>query len=393
MSAIDVEKTRAPVILSLAFRPFFLAAGLWASFAVAVWLALLAAKIDLPSRFDPLAWHIHEMLFGFVPAAIAGFILTAIANWTGRPPVRGPLLASLVILWLLGRIACFVSALMPLWLATAIDLLFLLALFATAVHEIAVSRNWRNLAMPMPIAALAIANLLMHLELAGFSIPIGLGWRLGLSAIIVLISVVGGRIIPTFTRNWLIKNRIANLPAPTGPVDRVALGLLHAGLIGWAFFPTLGVFGLLLVVAAAFNLVRLLRWRGYATASEPLLAILHLGYLWLVLGTALLGAAMLTPSISNPAAIHAFTVGAVGVMVLAVMTRVSLGHTSRPLTGDHATIAIYVIANAAAIARVAAAFMPASSISLLNLAAALWISSFLLFVFCYGRMLVVVRNE
>ena len=169
--------------------------------------------LQLPTRFDPLAWHIHEMLFGFVMAAVAGFLLTAIPNWTGRLPVRGRPLAMLAGLWLLGRIACLISADLPAWLAIVADLSFPVALLAVAAREIIAGRNWRNLPMTAPLGIFIIADLLMHLESLDIAVPVGLGWRLGLAAPILLISVIGGRIIPSFTRNWLSKRHSARLPA------------------------------------------------------------------------------------------------------------------------------------------------------------------------------------
>ena len=158
---------------SLAFRPFFLAAAVWAALALALWTVVFMTGGVLPSRFDPLTWHIHAMLFGFVFAAVAGFMLTAIPTWTGRPPIHGGPLAGLVALWLLGRIACLVSAFLPLWLAAAVDLAFPFVLCAIAAREIVAARNWRNLIMPLPIGVLGIADLLMYLQLASFSVPAG----------------------------------------------------------------------------------------------------------------------------------------------------------------------------------------------------------------------------
>ena len=211
-----VSEQRPPVILSLAFRPFFLAASLWSALALTLWIDLFLTGEALPSRFDPLNWHIHEMLFGFVLAPIAGFILTAIPNWTGRTPICGKPLALLVILWLLGRIVCLESAHIPFWIGASIDLAFPFALCAVATYQIIAARNWRNLAMPIPIAVLGVADLAMYLEIAGFAVPPGLGWRLGLAAIIVLISAVASRIIPNFTRNWLLQRGITELPAAHG---------------------------------------------------------------------------------------------------------------------------------------------------------------------------------
>jgi uncharacterized protein involved in response to NO len=391
MPISQTAERRYSAILSLAFRPFFLGAGLWSALALALWSGAFMSGLAWPSRFVPITWHIHEMLFGFVLAAIAGFMLTAIPNWTGRKPIHGAPLGCLVFLWLMGRIACLTSALLPFWLAAAIDLAFPFLLFVTAAHEIIAARNWRNLAMPVPIAVLGGADLLMYLEADGFSVPAGLGWRLGLATIIILISVVGGRIIPSFTRNWLVNRGIAKLPAAPSFGDRVALVTLHAGLIGWAFFPALAPVGALLLLAAALNFRRLARWRGPATLSEPLLAVLHLGYLWVGVGAALLGTSMLTDIIPQMAAIHALTAGAIGTMVLAVMTRVSLGHTGRPLKADRTTILIYGTITAAAVARIAAAFISGLQMPLLTLSAMFWIAGFASFAIWYGPMLVAPR--
>ena len=391
MAIAQTADGQPTVLWSLSFRPFFLVAALWAAVALSLWIVLFTVGGTLPSRFDPLAWHIHAMLFGFVLAAIAGFMLTAIPTWTGRRPIQGPALAGLVALWLLGRIVCLVSAFLPLWLAAALDLAFPFALCAVVVREIVSARNWRNLMMPLPIGVLGIADLLMYLEVADSGVPSGLGWRLALAAIIVLISAVAGRIIPSFTRNWLVKRGGTNLPPAPGLIDRVALGVLHAGLIGWALFPALRPFGVLLLGAAALNLWRLARWRGATTVAEPLLVILHLGYLWLVIGAALLGATVLTDAIPEVAAIHAFTAGAIGTMSLAVMTRVSRGHTGRPLEADHVTTLIYLLVNAAALIRVATAFAIGSSMLLLGISAVLWVASFGLFAVWYGPWLAAPR--
>jgi uncharacterized protein involved in response to NO len=345
----------------------------------------------LPSRFDPLTWHIHEMLFGFVPATVAGFLLTAIPTWTGRRPIQGGFLAGLAAVWLLGRLAVLLSRWLPIWLSAAVDVSFLLLLAGTAAAEIIVSRNWRNVAIPLPILVLAVANLLMHLEVAGAAISPGLGWRLGLAAIMVLISIIGGRIIPAFTRNWLIARGSQSVPAAHSLLDSVSLGLLHAGLIGWAFAPQFGPVGILLILAALANCPKLLRWQALRTFAEPLLTILHVGYLWLIAGSALLGASMLTDFIPLSAAIHAMTAGAIGTMILAVMTRVSLGHTGRPLHADAITSLIYMLVTAAAVTRIGAAFTATSYMPLLELSAALWIAAFGIFIIRYAPFLLSTR--
>lgn len=393
VAAADAMPERVKPFWAVAFRPFFLAVGLWGVLAVAVWIVLLISGGSLPSRFDALGWHVHAMLFGFVFAAIAGFLLTAVANWTGRPPVGGMPLMALATLWLLGRAACAFSGALPLWLAAAVDLAFPFAVAALVLREIVAAKSWRNLPMPLPVVILGLANLLVWLELAGVEISPGLGWRLGLAAVLTLVSAVAGRIIPAFTRNWLLRHDPRRLCAPNRMLDRVASATLHTGLLGWAIFPASQLVGGLLLVAAALNLWRLANWQGWAARREPLLAILHVGYLWVVAAAALLGGAMLVPAVPEAAAVHAGTSGAIGTMVLAVMTRVTRGHTGRPLQADAATTAIYGLIVFAGIVRVAAAFLPALSMPLLSVSALFWVGGYGLFVAAYAHMLLGERAD
>ncbi len=380
-------------LLSYGFRPFFLAAALWAAIALALWITMLLTGLELPSRLAPLDWHIHEMLFGFVPAAVAGFLLTAISNWTGRRPVSGALLGLLLSLWLLGRLDELLSAFFPAWLAIAADLAFPFALTAVVAHEIIASRNRRNYQMIAPIAVIALAQLLMDLGAqGGVTALTGYGWRLGLVAILILISVVGGRIVPSFTRNWLAARGTNRLPPAAGRLDQVSLAALHAALMAWVLFPSARLTGVALLAGAALNLWRVLRWRGSATRSEALLLVLHVGYLWLVAGVAALGVAILDPGFPLDAAIHSLTAGAIGTMILAVMTRVSRGHTGRALSADGATILIYVMVILAAAARITAALVPVVWEEFLLGAAALWIGAFGLFAVRYGPFLLRRRS-
>jgi uncharacterized protein involved in response to NO len=376
-----------PPLLTAGFRPFFLAAAGWAAVAMAAWLPLMNGGLALPSRFDPLSWHVHEMLFGFVMAAVGGFLLTAIPNWTGRDPVAGSPLVVLVSLWLLGRIACAVSDLLPAWLTPVLDLAFPIALEVVAARELAAAGNRRNYPLLAPVLVLAIANLLAHLQALGVAVPSGLGWRLGIAVVIVLISVIGGRIVPAFTRNWLNARGLSPVPPPADLLDRIALGVLHASLIGWTFLSDWQPIGALLLVAAALNLARLARWRGVATLDEPLLLVLHVGYLWLVVGVALLGLALLTDTVPYAAAVHALTAGAMGTMILAVMTRATLGHTGRVLRADVATMVIYALVSVAAVLRIVAAWVSEGQLDLLEVAVAAWVGAFVLFAAEYGPMI------
>ena len=313
-------RNRPSVFWSYAFRPFFLAAALWSAFSVLLWIGLYLGGASLPSLFDPMSWHIHSMLFGFVYAAIAGFMLTAIPNWTGRPTISGPLLAFLALLWLLGRIASLVSAALPFAAAVAVELAFPLLLAGLAAREILAARNWRNAMMPVPILLLGVADLLTLAEAHGAHQLGGMGWRLAIAATIALISLIGGRIIPAFTRNWLIRRRGAErLPAANGSVDKAALATLQPGLLLWALLPETAAVGMLLLLAGLLNLWRLARWRGLDTMAEPMLLILHIAYLWVGIGALLLGASMLSAAVPLPAAVHALTAGAIGTMILAVM--------------------------------------------------------------------------
>lgn len=376
-------------LFSYAFRPFFLAAALWAAIAIGLWIGMLTTGLSLPSRFDPLDWHIHAMLFGFVPAAIAGFLLTAEANWTGREPVSGAPLVLLVILWTLGRLVQLIGAWLPIGLVIGADLAFPIALTGTVAHELIAARNRRNYPMIAPLVVLTVAQLLMDLAAEG-GVPAlaGYGWRLGLAATLILVSVVGARIVPSFTRNWLLARRREPPAAPGGRIEPAARGLMHGALIAWVFFPQARLIGILLVVGAVLNLWRLLRWRGIATRDEALLLVLHVGYAWLVVGVGALGVATLTPAFPMAAAIHALTAGAIGTMILAVMTRVSRGHTGHALTADRATALIYVLVVLAAAVRIAAALAGRDQEDLLVVSALLWIGAFGLFALRYARFLV-----
>ena len=376
---------RMPPLLTAGFRPFFLAAAGWAVLSMAAWLPLFSGELELPSGFDPLSWHIHEMLFGFVMAAVGGFLLTAIPNWTGRASVAGVPLAVLAGLWLLGRVVCAFSALIPGWLVVPADLAFAVALEGVAARELSAAGNRRNYPLLVPVIVLAIANLLMHLRVEA-------GWRLGVAAVIVLISVIGGRIVPVFTSNWLNARGMAPVQRQIPWLTHAARGALVAAMLGWVFLPDWHPLGLLLLAAAGLNLVRLARWRGVATLAEPLLLVLHVGYLWLVAGVALLGASLLTDVVPPAAAVHALTAGAMGTMILAVMTRATLGHTGRVLRADKVTVVIYALASTSAVLRIAAAWASDGQTDLYEVAALAWVGAFGLFVVEYGPMLLAPRR-
>lgn len=386
--AIGIETKNIPALLQQGFRPFFLFAATWAVASVGLWVAVLTDWIVIPSRFDGLTWHVHEAIYGFAAAAVAGFLLTAIPNWTGRLPVSGTPLAILVALWTAGRIASATSDLWPIGIPAAFDLSFLVALATVAGREIVAGRNWRNLVMLAALLVLIAGNALMHLEaILGWPLG-GLGWRIGLGMLLVMISFIGGRIVPSFTRNWLMKQGVPTLPAAFGKFDRAALGLGALAVATWAVAPQWSATGWLLMAGGAIHGVRLVRWRGTATAPEPLLWVLHLGYGWLALGLFLIGLYLITGAFVLSGALHALTAGAVGTMILGVMTRATLGHSGRALAAGQGTCAIYILVSLGALLRVTSPLGGDVAFEMLRLGGVLWIAAFLLFLGIYGPILV-----
>lgn len=377
-----------PALFRQGFRPFFLGAGFWAFAALLLWLAVAQGAISIPTAFGPAAWHAHEMVFGFAAATIAGFLLTAIPNWTGRMPLQGFPLMILFAIWLAGRAAMATSALIGPGLAAALDLAFLAALLVVVLREIVSGRNWRNLPMPLALAGLLLANGLTHADALGWTSTNAVGERLGIAVILLLISLVGGRIIPSFTRNWLAKRAETRLPAGFDRFDRICLAFVVAALGAWVVAPESAVAGVSLLVASAASLIRLARWRGQRTAAEPLVWSLHLGFAWVPIGLCLLGLGIFLPAlVPSTAGLHALTAGAIGSMTLAVMTRATLGHSGRPLTADGWTAAIYVSIAAAAALRVVAPIAAEAYAPLLWASGLLWSAAFGLFTVHYGRML------
>jgi len=389
---------RATGLFSRGFRPFFLAAGLYATGLMLYWSAWIAGAVPDPGGpFDPVSWHAHEILFGVTSASIAGFLLTAIPNWTGRLPLQGGALAGLTGLWLAGRIAVATGTPGDPWGAAALDLAFPLCFLALVGREIVAGRNRRNLPMILALAVFTMANAASHAEAAGWTPPAwiepGVGLRLGLAAPVMLIALVGGRITPSFTRNWLAKRGAARLPAPAGPIDAGATGLALVALLHLCIAPYDPWLALSAGAAAAGLALRLARWRGAATAAEPLLLALHVGYAWLVAGCALTAAAALSPAIPLSAALHAFGVGAIGTMTLAVMTRATLGHSGADLKADRWAALMFLSITLAAPARIAAAIRPQDGPVWLTLGAGGWILAYGLFSLRFGPRLLGRRGK
>ncbi|MEP0321918.1 NnrS family protein [Bauldia litoralis] len=390
-TAEQMRNWRGPAILGFGFRPFFLLAGLWAAGAMAMWVAMLSGHDLLPTAFDPVSWHAHEFLFGYLGAVTAGFLLTAVPNWTGSLPVIGWPLAGLAGLWVLGRCAIAVSIHLPPLVTALADLALPLALGVFLAREIVAGHNWRNLPVLALLVLFLIANALFHSEAARGSFPAqGLGLRLGLAVAVMLISLIGGRVVPSFTRNWLAQRNATRLPTPFGRADGGVLALTALALAAFVAAPMTLLTAALAGLAGMSHLWRLARWQGRQTGGEALVWVLHAGYAFVPLGfLAVAGAA--TGYLPLSAALHVWLAGAVGLMSLAVMTRASLGHAGLPLHAGPAVTAVYLALIIAVVARLVAGIWPATE-GLLHLAAGAWIAAFGGFVVIYWPIVTKPRS-
>lgn len=386
-SAQQVRAWRGPALFGYGFRPFFLGAAAYAAFAMVVWVGVISGTWNIPSSYDPVAWHAHEFLWGYLPAVIAGFLLTAVPNWTGRLPIVGVPLAILWCIWLAGRFAMFGSSYVPIEVAAAIDTAFLLALALVVAREILAGKNRHNLMVLGVVGILIAGNVVFHMQvISGEHAAHGIGIRIGVAAAVLLIAVIGGRIVPSFTRNWLAK-RGGPLPAQFDWVDKTVLAVSLLALAAWVVFPESIISGYTGILAGLANFYRLARWVGWRSFAEPLVVILHIGYLFVPIGFVMTGGSALYPdAIPHAAAQHAWMAGAIAIMTLAVMTRASLGHSGRPLVASRQISAIYVLAVIAATTRIAAGIMPAIP-WLLEIAAMAWILAFSGFVIVYAPLL------
>jgi uncharacterized protein involved in response to NO len=389
-----MNRSRSPheglAVLSYGFRPLFLLAGIYAVLSIGLWLPEFEGEISIPTTFSPVAWHAHEMLYGYLSAAMSGFLLTAIPNWTGRLPFKGWPLALLVGLWLAGRIAIATSAHIGWILTMLVDCSFLLAFVAVTSREVLAGRNFKNLKVVALVSVLLIGNLTFHLE-THWTGNADYGMRIGIAGMVVLVSVIGGRIIPSFTRNWLARQPDGRMPVAFNRFDVVAIGISVLALLGWIVSPVAQTTSILLAAAGLVQLARLARWAGDRTWRDRLVLVLHVAYLFVPVGF-LLMAASDKFEIPPSAGIHAWTIGAMATLTLAVMTRATLGHTGKLLSANRATRFIYGSIVVAALLRIGAALDVAQSNLLLHLSALAWLLAFIVFVMTYGPMLLLQRK-
>jgi uncharacterized protein involved in response to NO len=396
----DPRRARASLdaLFSYGFRPFFLGAGLFAVLLMSVWITWLGSQglwdrpWDLPVAGSPFAWHAHEMIFGFAAAALAGFLLTAVPNWTGAQPLSGRPLVLLFSVWVVGRLVMTVSGLLTPALVAAVDVAFLPLLGGFAAFQLFEKPAARNFVFLAVLAALTAANVAYHLTVNGI-IAADASMRFALLVLVLMVSIIGGRIIPAFTHNWLHLNMGA-VPMPRRIAWLDAASILSIAVLALCQAAPVppGIEGSIALAAALLNGARLFFWRGWMTWRAPIVLVLHVAYAWLVVGLLLLAMAGLTGHLPSVPATHAFGVGAVGTMIIAVMTRASLGHTGRPLVAPAPVVWSYALVTLATVLRIAGPpLLPDLWIECLLAAALAWIAAFLLFVIVYAPILTTPR--
>lgn len=379
-------------IFSYAFRPLFFLAAVYAIAGVGWWALAWNGVVPMPGGFsNPVFWHAHEMVFGFVGAAIGGFALTAVANWTGRPPVSGMAVVALCVFWICARLLALgsdSSTLLPLAVA---DLGYNVLLWGLLAREIIAGGNKRNLVLLLVLGLFTACNAYFYFtewQQSGSGRSAVLA---GLLLVILLINLIGGRIVPAFTGNWLaMQARMQQREAPQrppafGPIDKLATLATLAFALVFLWRESGAVTAVLGFIAAACQLLRWSRWRFYQTLSDPMVWILHVAYLWIPVGLALLGASALG-SVPVSSGIHAFTTGAATSMIIAVSSRAALGHSNRPLANHPLLTACYISITLTAILRVVASVFPGDG-SIMIAASIGWIIALGLFAWRYTPIL------
>jgi uncharacterized protein involved in response to NO len=377
-------------VLALGFRAFFVLAGFAALLLMLLWKAIYSGKLPGVAYFPDNYWHAHEMLLGYTTAVIAGFLLTAVRNWTGQPTARGAALAGLCLLWLYGRILPFYSGHIPDAFIALIDFAFLPALAYHIGKPIVQAKHYQSLVFIGLLFLMATGNGLVHAELLGWTDNTAwLGMELLVATIIVMILVIAGRIFPFFTERALP----GVLPLRNPLLDKlsIAAAVIVFGAQMADASPLL--ITLAALAAAALNVWRVSGWYVLRVWYVPLLWILYIGYGWIILGflfTALAAYKLVLPAL----ALHAFTLGGIGVLTLGMMSRVSLGHTGRALRVSKAIVVAFVSINLAAAVRILMPLaFPTWYTQTVYVSITLWLLAFLLFAFVYAPILTQPRAD
>lgn len=377
-------------LFALGFRPFFLLSGLFAIFSIAIWVPTFAGWLPLNSYYGQIGWHSHEMIFGYTAAVVAGFLLTAVRNWTEMATAQGSTLAVLTILWCLGRVLPFFPSALPPLLIALVDLSFLPALVVGIGVPLVRHGERRNLLFLPLIAAFWLANFLVHLSLLGVAVNLAhQAVLLGLDLIVLLIVIMGGRVIPFFTERALQGSRVKRWSV----IEWLALISVIAFTLAEVIFTDLRIAGMFAGVAAIANGIRLAAWYDHRFWRVPLLWVLHLGYGWIVVGF-LLKAGSVWGVIPSQFTLHAFSLGAIGVLTMGMMARVSLGHTARPLKVGTGMAMAFAAVNLAALTRgVLPILLPQWFLEFVILGGALWVAAFVIFTIVYAPILLQPRLD
>lgn len=381
-------------LLASPFRLFFLLTGLYALVAVIGWVSFLFIGVPHTLGWSPLHWHSHEMLFGLTSAVIAGFILTAMCNWTSATPLQGYRLLALGLLWFAGRLAMWSASWLPVSWVALIDILFLPVLTLYVLRVLLRHNNKRNLILVGVLGLLSLANIAMHIGFVGRKVVwLELAEASAFNIIVLLMVIIGGRIIPAFTGNWLSNHGGNPYVVKTSMlIDRFTLIITSLLIPCSLIINTPILIGVVALLAALANAIRLWRWSGWRAGREPLLWILHLGYAWIVIALLCKGLSafsLLAPSVWQ----HALGVGAMATLILGVMARVSLGHTGRTMILPKFGVAIFVAITLAAISRVftALGWLPYSAGLMLTMMG--WTLAFGLFIWLYLPILTLPRVD
>ncbi len=386
MADVSARPSQRTALFALGFRPFYLCAAILAAAAVPLWIGQYLLLIPAPGYLSGIAWHAHEMVFGFAAAVISGFLFTAARNWTGLPTPTGSRLAALALLWIAGRVLVFTG---PGVLAAAVDVAFLplvaLALWVP-LHR---SRN-RNQFFVGILLLFAAANLAFHLaQLRVLSGPPGVYAKAALYLVAFIVTLMAGRVVPAFTRNAIPGARVRI----HATLDRAALASLAAALVA----ATIGIWpvvtGVLALAGAALHAVRLWRWDPWSTRGQPILWVLHLSYAWIPVGLLLLAGSTLA-NVPEVLALHALSVGAVGGMIIGMITRTALGHTARPLRAGAAETSAYMLVQLAALLRVFPGLLDiAWYVPGLVLSSVAWSAAFVVYLIAYVPILMRPRLD
>ncbi len=376
-------------LFALGFRAFFALAGLAALILILFWNALFNGSLTTEHYFPDSYWHAHEMLLGYAVAVIAGFLLTAVKNWTGKQTITGDPLASLCLLWLYGRILPFYAGELPDAIIALVDFSFLPALAYQVSKPIIEAKQYRNMFFIGLLLLLALGNGLIHAQMLGLANTAATGIQLVVATIIVLILIIAGRVFPFFTERGIpgtliIKNPLLDQLSVASAVIVFALQLF-------------GISGTLLAIAAiaaaAVNVARLSGWYVKRVIYVPLLWVLYAGYSWIILGFLLTGLSAYS-IVQTSLALHAFTLGGIGVLTLGMMARVSLGHTGRAMKASNTIAIAFVLINVAALFRILLPIaMPGWYENLIYVSTLFWLAAFSLFVFIYAPILASARID